>query len=177
MLASKGKWCCSFLSLTNSYLQLPGAVEYLNIQWNVFDLNLFVRHGYLNFFEKDPVFISGKKTTFLIEKLSVAAPGHCVFFLLVLKKVGLCLKRKKMKVCKETLKKTVITLYRSTVSIAKPSTSSRSSGKSQKKKKKNSSNGSREKTHIERIEWIAKSESLKEIFYNVFSLFRSFKKT
>ena len=102
----------------------------------MFDLNLFVRHGYLNFFEKDPVFISGKKTTFLIEKLSVAAPGHCVFFLLVLKKVGLCLKRKKMKVCKETLKKTVITLYRSTVSIAKPSTSSRSSGKSQKKKKK-----------------------------------------
>ena len=133
MLASKGKWCCS---LTNSYLQLSGtlrcSVEYLNIQWNVFDLNLFVRHGYLNFFEKDPVFISGKKTTFLIEKLSVAAPGHCVFFLLVLKKVGLCLKRKKMKVCKETLKKTVITLYRSTVSIAKPSTSSRSSGKSQK---------------------------------------------
>ena len=68
-----------------------------------------------------------------------------------------------MKVCKETLKKTVITLYRSTVSIAKPSTSSRSSGKSQKskkkkkkkkrkKEKKNSSNGSREKTHIERIE-------------------------
>ena len=41
-----------------------------------------------------------------------------------------------MKVCKETLKKTVITLYRSTVSIAKPSTSSRSSGKSQKSKKK-----------------------------------------
>ena len=102
----------------------------------MFDLNLFVRHGYLNFFEKDPVFIYGKKTTFLIEKLSVAAPGHCVFFLLVLKKVGLCLKRKKMKVCKETLKKTVITLYRSTVSIAKPSTSSRSSGKSQKSKKK-----------------------------------------
>ena len=130
-----------FFSIFNKQLStvawsLRCSVEYLNIQWNVFDLNLFVRHGYLNFFEKDPVFISGKKTTFLIEKLSVAAPGQCVFFLLVLKKVGLCLKRKKMKVCKETLKKTVITLYRSTVSIAKPSTSSRSSGKSKKKKKK-----------------------------------------
>ena len=52
-----------------------------------------------------------KKNTFT-EHLLVAACGYCVYFLLELKRVDVRLEKKRLKFCKETLKKTLIILHR-----------------------------------------------------------------
>ena len=91
-----------------------------------------------------------KKNTFFTEHLPLGDSPISVYFLLELKKVDMRLK-KKMKFYKETLKKTLIILYRtkeqvavnSIASVVKTSTSSHSSGKS-RISNKNSSTGSRE---------------------------------
>ena len=53
-----------------------------------------------------------KQNTFFTEHLPLANSSIRVYFLLELKKVGMHLKKKKMKFYKETLKKTLIILYR-----------------------------------------------------------------
>ena len=53
----------------------------------------------------------GKKNTFFTEHLQLADSKYSVYFLLELKKVDVHLK-KEMKFYKETLKKTLIILYR-----------------------------------------------------------------
>ena len=53
-----------------------------------------------------------KKILFFIEHLPLADSPISVYFLLKKKKVDMRLKKKKMKFYKETLKKTLIILYR-----------------------------------------------------------------
>ena len=53
-----------------------------------------------------------KKILFFIEHLPLADSPISVYFLLKMKKVDMRLKKKKMKFYKETLKKTLIILYR-----------------------------------------------------------------
>ena len=71
-----------------------------------------------------------KENNFLTEHLPLADFPISVYFVLELKEIDVCFKKKKMKFYKETLKKALIILYRtkykssSQLVVVKPSTSS-----------------------------------------------------